>query len=733
MSAQLFPKFLGAESKASRNGFDRSRREVFSAKVGFALPTNVKHLMPGSEAKIDVRHLIRCDALQTAAFTRFNCSYDFYKVNYNDIYSGFNQYLAQREDKQLASTPVTEQLPRISLDSFLNNILYVAFLDYTLDHLEDLFSSLNILEPSKLAEKFRKFGYFFTSLNPNVSVALEVVRNLDLLGYGNYLPRIIGLYNDFKIFCKAVSHTLGYAFEDYEIINEYIHDIDLELRDSNVRVDVSNYLLDNMGFSDVFANLYGSEFLNPETQTYTLYQRNIYTAKFEHLEVNLWSPCAFNKIFENHIRNPYYDFRYKLTSNYQIDNVGSEDFYFDYVQLFNLDDSQGGNLLSHVVGEDSFSDTWTEFVRIVAIFAPKYMQYPKDMFTGVLPSTQFGDVSVMTDDRSWLNLKVQRISGDQIIVPNPPLGATTGANQLNYSHSVGFIGSTGGPVAEAKFRFDPALAISVLNQRRAEALQRFNENMMRAGNRTKAIFRAHFGYEPKSEQGHEAYYLGSFDGRIDINTVASTAQGDGANLGELGANGVGTVSGNSIRVNSSDFCVVMSIFSITKPCEYDAYGVDRFNELLDKWDFPYSELQNISLAPLDVNRLSFNNVYDGSSLSSGVSRILGYLPRFIERKTDFDVVHGEFYSNMPFALFRKDNVAGVINSRWRAGLFSNFVTPRNDQDISDYIRFLYISPDSADNVFYNLSNSCQETDQFKINMQCDFFCVDNLSVIGLPY
>lgn len=719
MSSQLFPKFLGVDANVKRNGFDRSRREVFSAKCGLLIPTNIKHVMPGTEGTIDIRHILRTDAIQTAAFTRFDVDYSFYKVNYNDIYSGFNQYVAQREDKQLSSTPSTDSLPSFYLNEFVRLLLPYALNDYLKDY------PFTFVNPYNSKETIVVTSENYSIVNDNFvdqSVCLEVVRNLDMMGYGNYLPRIVAWIESMKYVFSELSkldtlEPFYDRFVDEGVYRDEKYFVSF-FKFLQIFADGLRFVIDNIGTNPDLAitiqNLLFSKAYSFDEFTPELFYTNEYF-HIEEVQVNLWTPCAFNKIFENHFRNPYYDFKFNLRviGNHIYNPFNIIEFFpvsYDYVKLFNLDDF--GDDIDHY-------GLW--FPRLVAIFAPKYSQYPKDIFTGVLPSTQFGDVSVMTDDRSFLNLTVQPQSANVSGVSN--LTARVSALE---STEVGLSNT----VSPAKFRFDPALAISVLNQRRADALQRFNENMMRAGNRTKALFRAHFGFEPKSEQGHEAYYLGSFSGRIDLNTVTSTSESEATALGQQGSVGVGTVEGNKIHFKSDDFAVILSIFNIKKPAEYDSFGLDRFNEILDKWDFPYSELQNISLAPLDRLRLTTST--DAFDEQIDIPRILGYLPRFIEYKSDVDVIHGEFYSQSPYAISLIGNGNGVF-PKFRLGLFSNYVTPRNDLDAAASIRFLYCLPDSVNNVFYYVQNCCQSTDPFKINMQCDFFVTENLSVIGLPY
>lgn len=650
--SELFKKFLGASSQAPRNGFDKSSRQVFSMKVGTITPVHQIPFIPGTEFSLDIRHVLRTQPIQTAAFTRMTFNYDVYSVHYNDLYSGFNQYIAQTDDKQLNSVVSVQELPYFRLDSFMHKILPFAIYDY-------------IMCIDKRLGGYDTCSIWRTGF-PDISLPLEVLRALDMFGYGNSAP-ILDRFSGFA----------DYVFEKYDY-QAYKPSY------QQLLADITTYIMDNpviFNHADGYAEYI--EMLYPQ------------------VSVNLWPALAYNKIYDQHYRNPYYDIRYVMRNSLL---ETTQEYY--YVDLFNLDDVRG---------------EVTDINRLIAIFAPKLHQYPKDMFNGVLPSTQFGDVSVMTDNRDFLKLE-GFVSGVTKASPADVLFKSQDGNPINQGN-LGVMSGDGVVQNQYNVRFNPALAISVLNQRRADALQRFNENKMRAGVRVASNFQAHFGFSPRSEQGHEAYYLGSFDGNIELNTVAATAESDEIKLGQLGANGVGVVQGDTIRFkNNTDFGVVLVLAHISKPSEYDAYGVRRENVLLDKWDFPYSELQNISLAPLDRLQL---NMFEIQSAPRTLPRILGYLPRFIEHKTDVDFVHGEFYSSSPY----------LADERvpFRKGIFANWVTPRSDYDSGSELRYLYIQPDSVDNIFEQLADSSQLTDQFLINCQLDIKCVHPLSVLGLPY
>lgn len=705
MPNSLFNKFLGAESNPSHNPFDLSHRDVYSLKVGQLVPSSSALVLGDGTYKIDMQQVLRSDSLLSAAFTKMDFHAEWFFVPCNHLYHSFNQTIAQREDLQ-TSLGSSLEFPYFKFKYFLSRLLPYAIIDQLLDMCEfhtgiesdDIPDTWTFKDGSgttrtlKWDESFLYKYYSLSSLFPNESASLNIIRNLDLYGYGNYLPFVksfvslfISGYNNIKYFESGTPTLLP------------LNLVDLYLE-----------------ISTTFASLYASGDSLSSVWSFSSHELSdlmddIFAALditiSSELNLNLWKPLAYNKIFGQVYRNPYYDFSWVIT-----DNCNDGEYNYPYVNLFNLDDVNG-ELVS--------------FDRLLCIFDTKYHQYHKDLFTGVLPNSQFGDVSVMVTDSEFHKLLVDRSN------PSSSSPATVVVNNNDNK-----VSSVINGVRVSDFKFDPALAISILNQRKAEALQRFSENMLRAGNRTRDAFKAHFGYAPLSESKNDAMYLGSFDGDIELNTVAATDTNEFTQQGDLASYGVGLVRGNEITLHTNDFGILICIAYINKPAEYDNFGISRQNMMLDPFDYPYSEFQNVGLEPLDSRHLSyslrgsFGRNYDERGVHSPTSLvgILGYLPSFIEFKTDFDKIHGEFYSTVPTL-----NAIDVLDFDIAQGDFSHMVTPRDSLTFADYKSWLYVNPNSVDNVFAEKVNGSQATDQFKCNCQFQIYGSLPLSVIGLPY
>ena len=86
------------KNNTSRNGFDLSKRNIFSAKVGELLPVYCKEIIPGDKFKINVKSFTRTMPVNTAAYTRIKEYYDWFFVPTNLLWNKFNTWVTQMTD-----------------------------------------------------------------------------------------------------------------------------------------------------------------------------------------------------------------------------------------------------------------------------------------------------------------------------------------------------------------------------------------------------------------------------------------------------------------------------------------------------------------------------------------------------------------------------------------------------------------------------------------------------------
>lgn len=94
-----------------RSGFDLSRRNCFTAKVGEILPVMCEEVLPGDKWSIDIRQFMRTAPVQTASFGRVRQYYDFYFVPYSLLWDKFDAWVMQTKNayhSKSLTTPADE-------------------------------------------------------------------------------------------------------------------------------------------------------------------------------------------------------------------------------------------------------------------------------------------------------------------------------------------------------------------------------------------------------------------------------------------------------------------------------------------------------------------------------------------------------------------------------------------------------------------------------------------------
>lgn len=117
----------GLKNKPSRNSFDVSARNLFTAKIGELLPCAVYEMNPGDSIRIDASYFTRTAPLQTAAFTRLRENVQFFFVPYSQLWKYFNTQVLN-----MASSASGQDVSRIATSPFANEKVttgmpYVAY------------------------------------------------------------------------------------------------------------------------------------------------------------------------------------------------------------------------------------------------------------------------------------------------------------------------------------------------------------------------------------------------------------------------------------------------------------------------------------------------------------------------------------------------------------------------------------------------------------------------------
>jgi hypothetical protein len=405
------------------------------------------------------------------------------------------------------------------------------------------------------------------------------------------------------------------------------------------------------------------------------------------LNVNILPLAAYQKIYCDYFRFEQWEKAQPYTYN------------FDYYS--------GGNILTEYV-----SDPSDLFIKD-NLFSLRYANYPRDLFMGILPSSQLG--SVATVDVSTSN--------SFLLLRNLQSGVTVSAaaNSLNPlvlkqdGGSVSVNNSFGISASGLKFTFD------ILSFRIANAVQRMREIQQCAGQGYKEQLEARWNVKLSTALSDHCTHIGGNSSQINISEVLNNNLDTDQSKAEIKGKGVGSGSGSE-SFETQEHGILMCIYHAVPVLDYELSCPDL--QLLNTYatDLPQPELDNLGLESLPLfalmNRAS--NSYPSSFKSN---TILGYVPRYIAYKTDVDCVEGAFLTSLtswvtPLTI---DEIVlkvtlGSSTSTWSPnyGLFK-------------------VSPRVLNSIFVSQCDDTIDTDQFLVESFFDVNLVQNLDYDGMPY
>lgn len=241
----------GLKNKTSRNSFDLSHRNLFTAKVGELLPCFVQEVNPGDSIKLDSSYFTRTAPLQTAAFTRLRENVQYFFVPYQCLWKYFESQVNNMTQNAhgdsvslIAKSPfdnakVTTDMPFISysaLHSYLNKMVNYA-------------SMTNVNE--------KNYGFLY---NNGCFRHAESAKLLQLLGYGNFNQQFLRFSKEkpysllgadnapalsiFRLLAYQKICNDFYTYRQWQPYNAKLCNIDYVTPDSN-----------NMDFSPQFGDL----------------------------------------------------------------------------------------------------------------------------------------------------------------------------------------------------------------------------------------------------------------------------------------------------------------------------------------------------------------------------------------------------------------------------------------------------------------------------------------------
>lgn len=253
----------GLKNKTSKNSFDLSHRNLFTAKVGELIPCSVFELNPGDTINLDTSYFTRTAPLDSAAYTRLRENVQFFFVPYSQLWKYFDSQVMN-----MTSSPNGADISRVATGLTSNSKIttQMPFVQYKALH-EELTNQANsgidsLGSPSGLDKSLLNNGEYRWACSAKL---------LQLLGYGNFpeqnfdiskgqshykldsfnlgpdLPSVpANFYNlNMSIFRLLAYHKVcndHYTYRQWQPYNAYLCNVDYLVPDKSGSLDISSLL-----------------------------------------------------------------------------------------------------------------------------------------------------------------------------------------------------------------------------------------------------------------------------------------------------------------------------------------------------------------------------------------------------------------------------------------------------------------------------------------------------------
>jgi hypothetical protein len=408
------------------------------------------------------------------------------------------------------------------------------------------------------------------------------------------------------------------------------------------------------------------------------------------LNVNILPLAAYQKIYCDYFRFEQWEKAQPYTYN------------FDYYS--------GGNILT------DYQQDPTDLLSKDNLFTLRYANYPRDLFMGILPSSQLGSVATVNISSSTplpLALASRPSVNSSSFVTSVSSSINPLSLKLNNAASL-----SAGDVFGV---YPKSLTFDILSFRIANAIQRMREIQQCAGQGYKEQLEARWNVKLSTALSDHCAYIGGNSSQINISEVLNNNLDADQAQAEIKGKGVGSGSGFE-SFETREHGILMCIYHAVPVLDYELSGPDL--QLLNTYatDLPQPELDNLGLESLPLFTL-MNRASNSYPNSFKFNTILGYVPRYVAYKTDVDCIEGAFLTSLtswvtPLTI---DEIVlkitlGASTTTWSPnyGLFK-------------------VSPRVLNSIFVSQCDNTIDTDQFLVESFFDVKVVQNLDYDGMPY
>lgn len=370
------------------------------------------------------------------------------------------------------------------------------------------------------------------------------------------------------------------------------------------------------------------------------------------LTFNIFGLLAYQKIYADYYRDS------------QWERISPSTFNVDY-----MDGTSNMSIDSFIVGDSS-----SKVVQNYNLFDLRYCNWQKDLFHGVVPHQQYGDLSAVS---------VGKI---------PPADEQTG--------------------------------FTILALRQAEFLQKWKE-ITQSGNKDyKDQIEKHWGVSVGDGFSELCTYLGGISSSLDINEVVNTNI-TGENGADIAGKGTG-VSNGVINFNSGgNYGLIVCIYHCLPLLDYTATLLNSAFVKVRATDYAIPEFDRVGMELVPLRKMINPPAEDFSEYADSG---LGYAPRYIDYKTSVDCSIGGFSDTLGSWVISYGNQS-ILS---QLGVKDSVNQPQPTAAPMNYT-FFKVNPNCLDPLFAVAVDSKLSTDQFLCSSFFDIKVVRNLDTDGLPY
>jgi len=251
----------GLKNKTSKNSFDLSHRNLFTAKVGELIPCSVFELNPGDTISLDTSYFTRTAPLDSAAYTRLRENVQFFFVPYSQLWKYFDSQVMN-----MTSTPNGADISRVATGLTSNSKIttQMPFVQYKALHEEltalanagiDSLDTYNFIKDNLYnngeyrwacsAKLLQMLGYGnFPEQNFSVSKG-QTKYKLDSLGNSDHNQASNFFNLNLSIFRLLAYHKVcndHYTYRQWQPYNAYLCNVDYLVPDKSGSLDISSLL-----------------------------------------------------------------------------------------------------------------------------------------------------------------------------------------------------------------------------------------------------------------------------------------------------------------------------------------------------------------------------------------------------------------------------------------------------------------------------------------------------------